>query len=76
MLISDPTCLPDTSFILNTYLKIFKIDSSLLSSPVLQNHKSNQNWDTPTCSKVRLLRKQGDMYSVIAKKTGLQRPTI
>jgi hypothetical protein len=52
------------------------MDGSFLSSPVLQNHKSNQNWDTPTRSKVRLLRKQGDSYSVIAKKTGLQRPTI
>ena len=52
------------------------MDDSLLSSLVLRNHKPNQNWDTPTRSKVRLLRKQGDLYSIIVKKTRLQRSTI
>jgi hypothetical protein len=52
------------------------MEDSLLSSPVLQNHKPGQNWDTPTRLKVRLLRKQGDSYGVIVKKTGLRRPTI
>jgi transposase len=51
-------------------------DTSILSSPLVRDHKPGGGWSTPIRSSVRSMRRDGLSYGQINKKTGLTRSTI
>lgn len=51
-------------------------NNSILSSPLVRDHKSGNGWPTPVRGAVRSMRRDGLSYGQISKKTGLRRSTI
>ena len=52
------------------------MDSSILSSPVLREHKPGDEWRAPERRAIRALRRSGKTYGQIRTLTGLSRSSI
>jgi hypothetical protein len=52
------------------------MEDSILSSPILQDHRAGEMWPTPIRSSVRLMKRDGQGYKAIRTKTGIPLSTI
>ena len=52
------------------------MDTSILSSSPLRKHKTGDNWKTPERAVIRGMRRSGDSWGEIKKRTGLSKSSI
>ena len=52
------------------------MDNSILSSPIIRDHKSGDMWPTPVRSTIWLIRRSGKGYKKISTETGAPISTI
>jgi hypothetical protein len=52
------------------------MDDSILSSPVLRDHKSGDMWSTPVRATVRAMKRDGKGYGAIFAKTSVPKSTV
>ena len=52
------------------------MDTSILSSSPLRKYKTGDNWKTPERAVIRGIRRSGDSWGEIKKRTGLSKSSI
>ena len=52
------------------------MENSILSSPILRDHKSGDMWPTPIRSSIRTMKRSGKGYKRISLETGVPILTI
>ena len=52
------------------------MEDSILSSPVLREHRPGEMWPTPVRSTVRSMKRDGKGYKAIFKKTGVPKSIV